>query len=735
LRKRREDEKRMNAGQSRGSGISRRTLLKIGALGTGIAALPSLEAGASKGVPADQSGQIDREVRSACEFCQVRCTTLVQVRNDRVVNVYGNPDNFWTEGGMCPKGQSMVELTYSPHRLLYPLKRDGAGWKRISYEEALGLTAEKILKVKTDFPEDFHHRVVLFSSLWNSRESEVAAESALRMAGFPDICGTGETCIGSSSTALRLCLGSPNSTTTVDEVLNAKLVILLGANIAETYPLYVRWIDKAREKGTKVLYFDPRRTPTSGHCDEQIMSRPGTDGALALGMIRLLARRNLYNKAFVKGHVNGMDEVIKAAEPYTPEQVSKITWIPPAKLEELARRLAESDRTIVYLGGSVSRYANSIQTVRAVVALQAMTGNLGGPGRGIINAQGGGKAGGSESFPNTKEPPDMPPSFNFRKVITAMNRKQVKVLLLSSSYRRYPDLQRVRKAVANVDFVVYRGFFMDEEASLSHLIIPPTTTFESSGSQWGAQRQITWRDRAVSPQGETVEDWRFYSDLGKKINGDPYPSAKTAEEIYNLVRHGSEDWNGMSIERLRKDPTGIGWPCPSEEHPGTKGSMYPDNRFLTPDKKVELRTPALDPIDWTEPEGSPYGEWEGKSKFPLVLIQGKVVHHWQQTFTAWSAYMAQFSEGNAVQVHRNTAKGIGLTEGDSAYLETELGRIRVTVHVTELILPGVVWTSGYPTKESPYGGNKGEPINLIIPFYWDKVTAQFNGCGCRLTKA
>ena len=95
-----------------------------------------------------QEVQFDAEVKSCCQFCQVRCTTLVQVKNGRVVNVYGNPDNYWTEGGMCPKGQSMVELTYSPHRLLYPLKREGSGWKRISYPEAVDLVAEKILKVK-----------------------------------------------------------------------------------------------------------------------------------------------------------------------------------------------------------------------------------------------------------------------------------------------------------------------------------------------------------------------------------------------------------------------------------------------------------------------------------------------------------------------------------------------------------------------------------------------------------
>src|SRR5512139_736138 len=156
--------------------VSRRGFLKISALtaaGLGVpltngdAAVPSAGAGTEVG--------FDSEVNSCCQFCQIRCTTRVQVKNRRVVNVYGNRDNVWTEGGMCPKGQSLVELTYSPHRLTYPLRREGNAWKRITYQEALDLVAERILKVKADSAEEYAHQVVLFAPLWESRESELAA--------------------------------------------------------------------------------------------------------------------------------------------------------------------------------------------------------------------------------------------------------------------------------------------------------------------------------------------------------------------------------------------------------------------------------------------------------------------------------------------------------------------------------------------------------------------------------
>ena len=127
-------------------------------------------------------------------------------------------------------------------------------------------------------------------------------------------------------------------------MLNAQTLVLWGANIAETYPPYIRWIDLAREKGVKVIYVDPRRTPTSNHSDTQIMARPGTDGALILGLIRFLIHENLYDRDYVARYVNGFKELVASAEPYTPEAVSKITWLPPEKLIDLAKTLAQSKR-------------------------------------------------------------------------------------------------------------------------------------------------------------------------------------------------------------------------------------------------------------------------------------------------------------------------------------------------------------------------------------------------------
>jgi len=708
----------------------------MGAVAVGSGALSSSFGAGSllfgSALPPDK---VDREVESCCQFCQVRCTTKVQIKDNRVVNVYGNPDNFWTGGAMCPKGKSMVELTYSPHRILYPLLRDGDKWKRISYPQAVDMVAERMLKIKEDFPDDYDYRVAMFAPLWESRESEVAALMALRLAGFPNVCSPGDACIGNSATSLRLCLGSGISPTTLDEILETETAVLWGANIAEMYPPYMRWLHLAREKGVKIVYLDPRQTPTSSFSDEQLMPRPGTDGALALGIIRLLLKENLYDQDYVATKVNGFDELVQSAEPYSPDKVAEITWLPADKLVAFARSLGRSKRTLIWLGGSLSRYTNSMHTVRAIIAIQAITNNLSGPGKGIMNVQGG-KPGGEEEFLEKHSDHELAPRMKFRKVQYSMEREGVNLLLLNSSFRRYPDANRVRKAISKVDFVVYRGFFMDEEAQLANLIIPGTMVYESEGSQYGAQRQVVWRNRVIERPGETVEDWRFYTDLGKKINQDGFPPVKSAEDIYELFREEVSSWKGLTLERLKSSPTGVTWPSWSTEQPDTRGTLYPHNQFQTPDGKVELRSRPLGPIRWYEPKGSPKGKKrKDDDEFPLIFTQGKVVQHWQQTYTNWSSLMDQFSEGNVVQVNPKTVLALGFKDGEAVYIETKKGKLKARLQVSDSILPGVIFTPSHPAPASPLSGNSGTSINTIIPGYWDKVAAQFNGFGCRLTRA
>ena len=715
--------------------ITRRSFLKIGAatVGSSIALKP--KQGHTSTVEKQHGRYMDAEIDSCCQFCQVRCTTKLQVKDGKVVNVYGNPDNFWTAGTMCPKGKSLVETHYRKDRLLYPLRKTARGWERISYQKALRIVVSKIKAIKKNYPKDFAHRMALFMPLWDSRESELAALMAMQMAGFPDACSPGDACIGSSATMLSICLGSPNSPTTLDEALATDTFVLWGANIAEMYPPYMRWVAMAKEKGARIIFLDPRQTPTSQFSDIHLRPRPGTDGALALGVSNYLISNEMIDAEYIKEKVNGFEALKKAAGTYTLENTAQITGLSKQEIQSFAQILGKSRKTLVWLGGSLSRYTNSMQTIQNIIALQAITNNLVGPGKGMMNVQGG-KPGGEHEFLEHYQAHNIPKRLNIRKVLYNMKKGNLDVLLLNGSYRRYPDTNDVKTRVQNVGFVVYRGFFMDEEAELADLIIPGAMPFECEGSQYGAQRQVVWRRKAMEKPGETTEDWRFYKDLGRALNGDHYPDFQSAEEIYELFRKNIESWHKLTLDKVKASPTGVTWPYPEDYAVEQRGSMFHEGKFLTTDGKVNLDFKPLGPIRWYEPKGSPRDKKNKKAKeYPLIFIQGKVVQHWQHSFTNWSKYIGILSQGNYVQIHPETAKSLNIGDGDSVYIESIVGKLKATAHLTKAVLPGTIFTPSHPAPANKIKGNFGQSVNSIVPNYWSKVSAQFNGFGCRLVKA
>ncbi|MDA9761647.1 molybdopterin-dependent oxidoreductase [Desulfobacterales bacterium] len=715
--------------------ISRRSFLKIGAAAVGSNVVLDSKRGLTSTVEPVDNDYIDAEIDSCCQFCQVRCTTKLQVKNGKVVNVYGNPDNFWTAGSMCPKGKSLVETHYRKDRLLHPLRKTVRGWEKISYKKALQIVINKIKGVREKYPRDFAHRVALFMPLWDSRESELAALMAMQMSGFPDACSPGDACIGSSATMLSICLGSPNSPTTLDECLETENFVLWGANIAEMYPPYMRWVAMAKERGARVIFLDPRETPTSQFSDLHLRPRPGTDGALALGVANVLIGNEMVDAAYIKEKVNGFETLKKAVRPYTLGHTAQITGLSTQEIQSFAQILGKSCKTLVWLGGSLSRYTNSMQTIQNIIALQAITNNIVGSGKGIMNVQGG-KPGGEREFLEHYQAPDMPKRLNIRKVLYNMKKGNLDVLLLNASYRRYPNTNDVKARIQNTGFVIYRGFFMDEEAELADLIIPGAMPFECEGSQYGAQRQVVWRRKAMEKPGETTEDWQFYTDLGRALNGEHYPDFQSAEEIYELFRKRVESWHKLTLDKVKASSTGVTWPYPEAYVVEKRGSMFLEGNFLTADGKVELDFKPLGPIRWYEPKGSPKDKKNKKATdYPLIFIQGKVVQHWQHSFTNWSEYIGKLSQGRFVQIHPDTAKSLNIADKDIVYIESIVGRLKATAHVTKAVLPGTVFTPSHPAPANKIKGNFGQPVNSIVPNYWSKVSAQFNGFGCRLVKA
>ncbi len=710
--------------------LSRRTLLKAclaGAAGSHVLAGSSGAAGRDKPLPDAE------EVKGYCPFCQARCTYTARIYKGKVLSITGDNGNRWTGGAMCPKGLSIAELISSPQRLTEPMRRVGEVWEKISYEEAVRLTADKLLALKKEHGDKISSRIALTSPLWDCRESELAALMTMRLAGGVNIMPAGEVCISTTSNVLSMLLGANTSTTTVDEIVNAEMLVIWGANLAETYPVYSRWLSRAKDAGVKIVYIDPRKTPTAAFADKHLKIRPGTDGVLALGALRHILEGRLYDAETAENTTTGLDALRKGAEPWTPEKTSETTGLPMDELSGFFTDVAASRKTIIWMGGSLCRYTNGVQTIRAIISLQGLTGNIIGGGRGLLTMEGG-KPEGEKEFIDIMCGPSDAAGMNFRRLLNALAKKSVDLVFLNSSYRRYPDCDAVRDALKECPFVVYRGFFATDEMEVADLFVPATFSLESAGSHYGAEKQVVWREKGLQAPGSCVPDWQFYRDVGKLIAPDKYPDFAGPAELCDTFNKTVESWRGFSLEAMRKSPDGQIWPL---EHAGAAertGTIFTHGRLETESGKLDFALPTLGNYAWSPPRSSPQDPKSDKN-FPLTLIQGKVVTQWQQTMTNFAPSLANMAKGRSVQVHPDTAAKLGLAHGDKVNLETTLGGIEAWVDVTEGILPGVVFTASHFVEGSPFDATRSRALNSILPNNWDRVSAQFNGTGCRLVRA
>ncbi len=474
--------------------FSRRHFLQYGmatiAGGTALGGLPVHAAQAPAGTAAPQNDL----VKGYCPFCQVRCTYHARVRNGKILELIGDRGNRWTGGAMCPKGLSIVELLNSPYRLVQPMLKQGSEWKTISYAEAVDIVVDKLRQSRAKHGDKIAERLALTSPLWDCRESELAALMTMRTAGGVNVMPAGEVCISTASNVLGMLLGANTSTTTVNEIVNAKTLVLWGANISETYPPYTRWLDKARDAGVRIVSVDCRKTPTSAWAADQLMPLPGTDGALALGAIRFVLENGAFDRARVDESITGFELMEKGAQPWSVDKVAQATGLSEDAVTAFYRTLAESPRTIIWMGGCLSRYTNGLQSIRAIIALQALRDNLIGSGRGLLTMEGG-KPEGEKEFVDAVCGPAKDSGVNFRRLLNTMKKGNLDVLFLNSSYRRYPDCTGVAEAIKKVGFVVHRGFFKTEEMDVADLFVPAAFGPESAGSHYGAEKQVVWRDK------------------------------------------------------------------------------------------------------------------------------------------------------------------------------------------------------------------------------------------------
>jgi anaerobic selenocysteine-containing dehydrogenase len=634
--------------------------------------------------------------RSVCPYdCPDACGLIVDVVDGRAAAVRGDPEHPYSRGTVCGKMNHYERTVHSPDRLTHPLLRTGAKgegeFRRATWEEALALVAERLRGViaahgaEAILPYSYAGTMGLlqrnaghpfFHALGASRLDRTICSPA-KDAGWAPVMG--------KTPGLQ-----------PDDVLESDLVILWSINAVATSVHFAARAAEARRRGAKVWLVDTYANDSAAMADRVVLVRPGSDGALALGMIHVIARDGLADERFLAAETIGWPELkARALADYGPDRVAAITGLPAATVEELAREFARARAPFIRLGGGLTRYGNAAMTVRTLTCLPAVVGAWDRKGGGLMHQASGSLA--WDLSPLTREDLQPRPTrvVNMNRLGHALNaldapRVMAMVVYASNPAAVAPDQGAVLRGLAREDlFLVVHERFLTDTARYADVVLPATSSLEHPDIYRSYGHYAFQRVRAaIAPVGEARSNWELFAALAKVMGlSDPLFS-RSADEVLDLLLARPSPWR-EGLDRARID---AGLPVELRRPPGP--------RWATPSAKIELRSAThREPLPRyvpTHAEGAPE---------PLWLVTGCTPHTLNSTFME-RPEQRERAGGMLLKLGPGAAAARGLSDGDPVVAWNGVGEARFTLRVAQGVPDGVAVAEGvWWLRDAPGGRN------------------------------
>lgn len=661
--------------------------------------------------------------RGLCGICPAGC--WVEIFFDdrgRISEVAA--DSKSDLGMICKLGIHSPEIVYSPDRLLHPLRRKGPkgshDFERITWEEAFSTIAERLIETKAQWGPEA-------TAIYTGRGSfELAkcdvfqpkgvavssASSLLFPFGSPNTLGVGALCyVSFAMIAPHVTMGGM-LTTMFSDIENAELVVVWGANPAtDSPPLDFNRILKAHQRGARVVVIDPRRTGTVRHTDaEWIPIRPGTDGALALGMCNVLIEEELYDDSFVRNWTVGFDEFARYVQHFRPEVVEGITGVPAPVVRRFARDLATARGAAPIMYSGLEYSDSGVQAIRATMVLWALAGQLDVPGgrcfsmtenlfpmnrEGHLSNPDIRKALGRDRFPIYSEYRGESHAICLPDSVLRGDPYRIRALLVvgGSIITAWPQPNVWKQTLGALDFLVCVDRFLTADAAYADIVLPATTYYEiDSYMTYGSL--FRHREKAIEPVGESRRGFFILTEIARRLGyGHLYP--QTEED---LLRHALKP-AGFTLEDLGAANGNLSLPTEMMQYKKwEKGLLRPDRSpgFDTPTGKLEIASTRLeehgyDPLPvYTEPREGPLSRPDLATRYPLVFTSGsRVTTDFRSQFHGIGGLSAERPEPT-VMMNTADARARGISHGDLVDVVTPRGRVPYRSLVTDNIMPGVV---------------------------------------------
>jgi anaerobic selenocysteine-containing dehydrogenase len=689
-------------------------------------------------------------VKSTCGICFNNCGVLVHIENGMVSSIEGDPDSPVNRGKLCTKGLASLEYLYHPDRLKYPLKRAGergrGKWQPISWEEALNIISSELTKAKRDCGAE---SVAFIDGSAKGLQDAVLRRLANAF-GSPNIVSTDHICFVPRKSASVITYGFYPIP---DYEYPPSCILVWAANLAETRIGEHDELSQALDKGSKLVVIDPRRTMLARKADLWLQIRPGADLALALGMLNVIINQGLFDKAFVDNWTTGFDRLKTHVQQYAPEKIAELTWIPADKIRQAAIIYATNRPSCIQLGNPIDHNLNSFQTSRAIAILRAITGNLGCPG-------------GELEESSLKSLDYFSPEITLQDKVTAERwRKRigtdyefarsgtyilpqsiVKAIMEEKScpirvayiqacnpLLTYSNAQRTYQALGKIPFIVVADMFMTPTAALADIILPISSYLEFNSIVAPPYYPVAQVQQKVSQIGECRSDFEMLNELAKRVGLGEYFWDNEKQFLDAILKPV-----GLTFDEFRK----VGVITQSKQY-----RLYEANGFPTPSSKVELYSEQLkeqgfDPLPtYYEPPETPYSEPELAREYPLIFTSCKSGYY-RHSGGRQIVSLRGNHPGPVTYIHHQTARELGIKDGDWVYIETKRGRVKQQASLTTDIDLRVVFVDyawWFPEKgvSDLYGWVESN-VNILTndepPFNREMGSSNLRGILCKVCK-
>jgi anaerobic selenocysteine-containing dehydrogenase len=675
-----------------------------------------------------------RIAKTICSMCHNSCGIDVTVKDGIVTSIIPMKEHPFRR--LCVKTRGIPEWLYSEERVLSPLRRVGGTWRKVSWEEALGFIGDRL----TDIKEKYGARALvvhLGTPLIATEVSRVASRFC-SLYGTPNHTSSTSLCFAARGIGHGLLFSSRMSSL-LPNYDSTRCVIVWGFNPGESNVNHAAEISSAINRGAKLVVIDPRTSPLSKKADIHARIKPGTDLALALGLLNLVVAERLYDESFVQDFTTGFDKLREHVRHYSPEVVEPLTWVPAETVRNIARAYAANRPAAVAQGVALDHSTTGVQTSRAISILIAITGNLD-------------VRGGNVYVPPLKQaslrvkgrvqPDDAigagyPLFGRFTGETTAMpvpdsilneDPYPVKALIVQASnpLLTWPDTSKVKQAFSKLDLLVVSDLFMTETAGLADVFLPATSSLERRTlKSYGPEGLplVMMTDRVIEPLGNCLDDWRLWSELGKEVGYADYFPWQSDEELFAQLLEPS----GITVAQLKQSPGGLLYAEPSQQQ------KYRIEGFGTSSGKAEIFSPTMerygyDPLPAFTDTGSSANRHYPADDNSFILISGPRVSPFTHSRYRNIPSLRRLVPEPLVEINTDSAGRLGIDSGDEVVLTSRWGSIRLQARLTGDINPRVI--------SIQHGWNEAN-ANFLTGGASDPISGypSFRSTPCRVVKA